>query len=538
MTNDTRVTMHRGAAALAAVALLVAGAGSAYLLMRTSHGVDEHIASVPPSDTAGTSPVGKAQPLAGTAAPNNTPLPDIVVPLSQDAAARAGIVVAPVAGGTSASEIRLPGVIQPNAYRQVVVTPLVTGRVTRVGAALGDGVRRGQTLAQIYSPELADAQTRYVSAQAMLDAHDRELQRTQKLVEIGAASRQELERIHAEHAAQTAAVRSARAQLELLGHPASTIDSLGQGDKVTSTTSVPAPIDGVVTERGANVGLNVDPATKLFTIVDLSTVWVVADVYEKDFSRVRIGSEATITTPAYPELALRGRVSYIDPQVSTDTRTAKVRVEVPNPRGELRLGMYGDVVVTGAADASALRVPRSAVQNVGDRTVIYLVNPKEPGKFIEREVRLGRASGEQVEITSGLQPGDVVVTGGSFFLRAERERLGLRPAAGRAPADSTRAPAATSMGGGSENVQRARIVVSEQGYEPATVALRAGVAARLTFLRATDKTCGTEVVLPSLSIRRELPLNQTVDVDFTPARSGEIAFVCGMNMLKGVVVVR
>ena len=194
---------------------------------------------------------------------------------------RAGIVVAPVTSGTSGTEIRLPGVVEPNAYRQVVVTPLVAGRVTKVGPALGDHVRRGQTLAEIHSPALAEAQTRYVSAQAMLDAHDRELQRTQKLVERG-ESRQELEKIHAEHAAQTAAVQSARSQLELLGVSPSALEKMAPDHNVSATTTVPAPIDGVVTERGANVGLNVDTATKLFTVVDLSTVWVVADLYEKD----------------------------------------------------------------------------------------------------------------------------------------------------------------------------------------------------------------------------------------------------------------
>ncbi len=279
------------------------------------------------------------------------------------------------------------------------------------------------------SVRLAEAQTRYVSATAMLDAHDRELQRTQKLVEIGAASRQKLEKIHAEHAAQTAAVQSARSQLELLGVSASALENMAPGHNVSATTNVSAPIDGVVTERGANVGLNVDTATKMFTVVDLSTVWVVANLYEKDSSRVRVGSEAAITTSARPDVTLRGRVSYIDPQVSADTRTARVRIEVPNPGRELRLGIYTEVVVAGASGKSAPRVPRNAVQNVGDRTVVYLANPKEPGKFVEREVRLGQTSGEQVEVVSGVQPGgNVVVTGGSFFVRAERERLGLRPA--------------------------------------------------------------------------------------------------------------
>ena len=184
MTSDTRMTMHRGAAALVAIALLAAGAGATYLLMRRDARAGGQAADM-------ASPTG-AQPPPAASPANNAPLSDVIVPLSQDAVERAGIVVAPVASGTSATEIRLPGVVEPNSYRQVVVTPLVAGRVTKVGPALGDRVRRGQTLAEIYSPSLAEAQTRYVSAQAMLDAHDRELQRTQKLVEIGAASRQEL----------------------------------------------------------------------------------------------------------------------------------------------------------------------------------------------------------------------------------------------------------------------------------------------------------------------------------------------------------
>jgi len=528
MTSDTRVTMHKGAAALVAIGLLSVGAGAAYLFMRNDAGAGQSVVNMSPPS---------AQPSSGASAVGSSaPLTDVVVPLSEEAAGRAGIVVGPVTSGTSGTEIRLPGVVDPNAYRQVAVTSLVAGRVTKVGPALGDHVRRGQTLAEIYSPALAEAQTRYLSAQAMLEAHDRELQRTQKLVEIGAASRQELERIHAEHAAQTAAVQSARSQLELFGLSASALDKMAPGHSVSATTNVPAPIDGVVTERGANVGLNVDTATKLFTVVDLSSVWVVADLYEKDFSRVRVGSEATITTSARPELTLRGRVSYIDPQVSADTRTAKVRIEVPNTRGELRLGMYADVVVAGASGMSTLRVPRNAVQNVGDRTVVYLANPKEPGKFVEREVRLGQTSGESVEVVSGLQLGDVVVTAGSFFVRAERERLGLRPAASTGNAGATSASPTAARG--SEAPQTAKVVVSEQGYEPPKVAFRAGRPARITFVRTTDKTCGTEVVFPSLNIKRALPLNEPVVIEFMPAKSGDIAFACGMNMLHGTVVVR
>jgi RND family efflux transporter MFP subunit len=537
MTGESRVTMHKGTAALIAIALVLAGAVVSYLATRNRAGGDAPGATVPVGATAaGPTATSSAEPPTA-AADTEVPLPDVVVALTADAVERAGIVVVPVASGGSANEMRLPGLVEPNGYRQVTVTPLVAGRVTRVSAELGARVRRGEALAQIYSPELAEAQTKYVSARAMLDAHDRDLHRTQKLVEIGAASRQELERIHAEHAAQTAAVQSTRSQLELLGVPASTIDSLGSGNSVNATTSVPAPIDGVVTERAVNVGLNVDTATALFTVVDLSTVWITADVYENDFSRVRVGSDATITTAAFPDWSQRGKVSYLDPQVSPETRTAEIRIEVPNPRGELRLGMFTNVVVNGAPGASVPMVPRGALQNVGDRTVVYLANPKEPGRFTEREVRLGQPSGEGVAVTSGVQPGDVVVTDGSFFVRAERERLGLRPpTATGVTAGAARARSAI-QGDPQARAQSAKIVVTEQGFEPAKVTLRAGMPARLTFVRTTDKTCATEVVLPSLKIKRALPLNEAIVIEFTPAKTGEIAFACGMNMFSGAVVI-
>jgi len=163
-----------------------------------------------------------------------------------------------------------------------------------------------------------------------------------------------------------------------------------------------------------------------------------------------------------------------------------VRIEVPNAGGELRLGMYADVVVAGASGTSTPRVPRSAVQNVGDRTVVYLANPKEPGKFIEREVRrsvIRRTSRGRVSV----KPGDVVVTEGSFFVRAERERLGLRPAAAGPSATPSRAPAATSREDVDATVQSVKILVNEQGYEPAKVTLHAGVPARLRFLGTTTR---------------------------------------------------
>ncbi len=348
---------------------------------------------------------------------------DAVVTLTPEMVARAGIKTSHVETGAATTLLRMPGVVQPNAYKAVAVTSLVSGRVMQVRAELGQRVMTGEALATVYSPELADAQTAFIVARADQVAHGQRQTRTQRLTAIGAVSRQELELLEAERAMHDAAVETARARLMLLGIPEERTQRLAGPQDVVTTIDVRAPLTGVITLRTANPGLNIDPATPLFTIVDLSTVWVVADLYERDFAKVGVGSPATVTSAAYPELTLRGRVNYIDPQVQPETRTAKLRVEVPNPAGQLRLGMYVDVHA-GESVREGVFVPKAALQVVGAQTVVYLASKDHPGTFIEQKVTVGDPTGDRVLVLTGLEPGDLVVTEGVFFLRAERERLG------------------------------------------------------------------------------------------------------------------
>jgi hypothetical protein len=197
--------------------------------------------------------------------------------------------------------------------------------------------------------------------------------------------------------------------------------------------------------------------------------------------------------------------------------------------------MYAEMVIAGTPGSVLPIVPRAAVQNVGRRTVVYLAHPAESDRFIERDVRLGPASGDTIEVVSGLQAGDRVVTSGSFYVRAERERLGLRPGPAVVSPPARQSGAAGAAAGTA--AQAARILVNAQSFDPARISLRAGVPARLTFVRTTDATCATDIVVPSLGIKRPLPLNEPVTIAFTPANAGEVAFACGMDMLKGVVVV-
>ena len=162
---------------------------------------------------------------------------------------------------------------------------------------------------------------------------------------------------------------------------------------------------------------------------------------------------------------------------------------------------------------------------IGGRAVVYLADSGVPGRFIEREVQLAGENGNDVTIANGIQTGDSVVVKGSFALRAERERLGLRPGA----ASNSAAPPASPAG--------IRVSVTETGFRPSSVSATAGVPLRLEFVRTTDATCATEVAFPALEITRTLPLNQPVNVEFTPAKTGTIEFACGMNMFRGSVVV-
>jgi RND family efflux transporter MFP subunit len=339
--------------------------------------------------------------------------------LAPEAVSRAGITTAPAEEVASQTTIQLPGSVLADAYREVKVVPIVGGIVTKIHVELGTTVKRGVPLATLFSPELAEAQTKYLSMRAMLAADHQKLRRTQQLVEIGAASRQELEEITATHASHATEVEAARQRLLLIGLSRTHVEDLTTPGQIVSNVTVPAPIAGVITGRSANLGQVVSTGQELFVVTDLSQVWVIGDLYEQDFQTVRVGSEAALTTPAYPTLTLRGRLTYIDPRVDPQTRTAKVRVEVPNAEGRLRLGMYVTLTFTTPGRERSVVVPRAAVQTIGERQVVFVPAPEEEGKFLARTVEVGPLRGNRVTIRGGVHPGEMVVTEGSFFLRAE-----------------------------------------------------------------------------------------------------------------------
>ncbi len=346
---------------------------------------------------------------------------DPQIDLADDDLQKAQIRTAPVTTGITAAQLRTQGLVKADEYREVHVTALAGGLVKQVPVILGDHVRRGQPLAIIFSSELADAETQYVSYLAELEAEHKKLERTQRLLSLGAASQQEAEDVAAAHAVHEEHVRAVREKLKLLGASDKQIGALRQPEQIDSNLVVPAPIDGVVLMRAANLGLIATTAQELFTVADLSKIWVMASVNEKDFASVQVGSPAKITALAYPGRVWKGRVVYIQPQVDPTTRTAQARIEVANLDERLRIEMYVDVEFSAAGPRTAV-VPQSAVQAIGAKQFVFLPVEGSAGSFTLRQVTVGPSANGGSSVVSGLKAGDEVVTDGSFILKAEAVR--------------------------------------------------------------------------------------------------------------------
>lgn len=404
------------------------------------------------------------------------------VELSPEALAAAGIEIVGVTQRPAVSLLRVTGAVEPNQQQTQQVTPLVSGRVERVNVVLGDRVREGAVLAVVSSPEVAEmhgklheAETRLalaeqsyarvqraenrvsmIQAKARLDEAEATLRRTRRLIELGAGAGKDL--IAAEAAHKTAKaehdyqsnisinreVQQARSEVETsrveVSHLRNSLGALGadlsevtQGKTPhdTSVVALRAPVSGKVTERSVNAGAGIEAGKPIFTISNISTVWVIANVPEGQVNFLRVGTPAEVRSAALGEDGIAGRVTYIDTTLNEETRTGRVRIEISNPGERLKIGMFVEVgFQTGAAeDDSAsvdeLVVPDEAVQRIGDRTVVFVPKEDEEGHFQVRDVELGGSVEGFHRVISGLAPGDRVVTKGSFTLKTQLMKRGM-----------------------------------------------------------------------------------------------------------------
>jgi RND family efflux transporter MFP subunit len=257
-------------------------------------------------------------------------------------------------------------------------------------------------------------------AEANLEEAKNRFQRARELLKINPDRKNEIDQFLTKVRNQQAEIASVREKLLVLGLSRNRVDTLRQASQISSDLPVPAPISGTITERIANQNEVISMNGKLAVITDLSTVWVIGQVYEKDLGKLRVGSGASISSDAYPGEIIRGQISYIDPNLDEKTRTAQVRIEIPNSDQKLKIGQYVKVAYAriSGAEKTAPLVPKEAVQTIGNQKIVFQATD-DPKTFILRPLKLGQEKENSYPVIEGIFVGDKVVTTGSFLLRAE-----------------------------------------------------------------------------------------------------------------------
>ena len=339
--------------------------------------------------------------------------------------------------------LQVTGSVGANETRVGHIRPITQGRILSVSVRLGDTVRAGQSLAVYDNIELGEILGQYgvglaelEKARAASEVSQKSLERARNLVALGAVAQAEVERRNAEYATAIAGINTQRAELARIEEKMhrfgltdteikATVDATGGREhREVSRTTLRAPFNGVVTKYDIAEGEVVGADREVFTIADLSTVWVQADVYEKDIAAVRKDLPVKVAVDSYPGESFQGRITYISDILDPKTRTAKVRCEVLNPTGRLKLDMFANIVIPTPKGRSAVMVPSSALQQINDRQLVFVQVAEN--EFERRDVKLGSREGDWVEIVSGVKPGDRVATTGSFDLKSTllREQIG------------------------------------------------------------------------------------------------------------------
>jgi cobalt-zinc-cadmium efflux system membrane fusion protein len=341
--------------------------------------------------------------------------------LSPEAVKRGQIEIGVVSSNTFRQALEVPGRLALNEDAAARVGTIVTGRVTRVLATVGDYVKKGQSLIYIHSHELLDARANAAKSQAAVTEKEKalayakaELDRADRLLAAKAVSRREQAHAAANVAAATAELEQARAELsrasEWLEHLSVPHDS---HDDIV----IHAPISGVVLKRDVTLGTVVNEASDLMTIANLDTLWAIAEAPQQQAASVRVGQQAELKVSTFGDRLFTGRVVHIGETLNPETRTAQVRCLVHNPRGDLRPEMYATIAIASETGHDVLVAPSEAVIEMQGERVVFVA--LEPGLFEKRPVQTGRQQNGMIEITGGLKPNDRIVTRGGFFIKSE-----------------------------------------------------------------------------------------------------------------------
>ena len=329
-----------------------------------------------------------------------------------------GVIVVAAQKQRLGGVISATGKVEANADRIAHVSPRISGKIVAVRASLGDSVSTGQILATLDSVELGEAINRYHQSRTRLALAQSNMDRIKALVEKKIAARKDILQAETDYRMAQTELHTDEERLSLYGVSASDL----AGDKhKRPLLPVRSPIVGIITEKHAIVGELSDPSKSLYTVADLSSVWVLVDINEKDLAKVRKGQGAIVSVGAFPDLKLKGRIAYIADLVDEATRTVKARVEVSNPGRKLKPEMFASVELALPADTPpVLAVPEDAFQELEGKKVLFVT--EDGTEFEPRKVELGRASGGMAEVVAGLKEGERYAAKGSFLLKSEMQK--------------------------------------------------------------------------------------------------------------------
>jgi membrane fusion protein, heavy metal efflux system len=348
-----------------------------------------------------------------------------VLRLTSEELARTTIEAAPVARGELRVPREFPATVQPNGNELAHVTTLIRGRVVKVHVEVGQDVKKDALLAMLISTDLGVAEGAYLKAAAKLHEAELAYARAKDLYEQKVVSLAELQRREAAMKTARAEVREAQNRLELFGVPLQEVERLDRKQTIKVDVPLRAPFDGRVIMRNITRGEVVETQQQLFTVADLSDVWVVGNVPEKDVQFIRKDQKVDVIVSAYPHAIVQGTITYLGDVLDPATRTMRLRVTVLNPDRLLKPEMFAIVRVYAALSPDVLTVPLAAVQNGQAGTILFV--RRSTNEFEMRTVKLGEEQGEMVTVLDGVSAGEQVVTKGSFVLKSEMERHLIEP---------------------------------------------------------------------------------------------------------------
>lgn len=339
------------------------------------------------------------------------------ITLTTEEAERAGVKVQEVKSEELGETIAVTATIEPNQERVAHVAPRIEGRIISMPAKLGDRVAAGQTLASLDSVAVGEAHAAWVQSQAELNIAQSDFKRAESLIADEIIPRKDFLRAQAEQEKAVANLRNAADRLRLLGG-----SPRAQGGSV-STFGVSSPFAGTVIEKKATLGGLASPSEALFTIADLSQVWIQAALPESALAKVRVGANAKVTVPAYPSETFNGRVAHIGAGVNKDTRTVAARIEVGNADGRLKPEMFATATIEVAGDKrGVMSLPDEAIVLMQSQPTVFVY---EQGAYAARVVEPGDRIGGRTVLKSGIKPGEQVVTAGAYALKARQQKSQL-----------------------------------------------------------------------------------------------------------------